>query len=358
MYAQLKRTLQAVSNKLSQWFLHHQSFAGYIEPVIQHFKPAWRADLYRAHIECVEKTAEHFIRISLRPERNWPTHLAGQHINITVEMNGRLLTRTFTIASCPYERDKQGCISLLIRVDLNGRFTSQLSEQLKKIAWVNISKPQGTFVVQSLKKPLLMIAGGSGITPFAAMLAQHLRDIQEPVRLVYFAKADQHQLVEQLTQLETEHRNFSFELCTRAHSKALSYYISVSKLVDVYCCGPNEMLHEVQQVCGDLGLKYFDEVFGLKQAPTDHSLDTAAEHTLNVDGQVISVNSSDVLLKQLEEKNVAVTRGCGIGICHQCQCVKSKGVVRDIRTGALSDSGHQLIQLCISQPVSDLEVTL
>ena len=48
--------------------------------------------------------------------------------------------------------------------------------------------------------------------------------------------------------------------------------------------------------------------------------------------------------------------GCGMGICHQCQCVKKKGLVKNIRTGQLSDYGEELIQLCVSQVMSDVEL--
>ena len=78
----------------------------------------------------------------------------------------------------------------------------------------------------------------------------------------------------------------------------------------------------------------------------------------NINGNKILLTFNDVLLSQFEAKKLPVQRGCGIGICHQCQCIKKSGVVRNLKTGELSDNGEQLIQLCVSQPVSDLELQL
>ena len=59
---------------------------------------------------------------------------------------------------------------------------------------------------------------------------------------------------------------------------------------------------------------------------------------------------------QLLERGDPVNYGCKMGICHQCQCKKKSGVVKNIRTGEISDRGEELIQLCVSQVFTDLEL--
>ncbi|TMP02073.1 hypothetical protein CWC11_19955, partial [Pseudoalteromonas sp. S3178] len=99
---------------------------------------------------------------------------------------------------------------------------------------------------------------------------------------------------------------------------------------------------------------YYQEAFGLALP----SLNDDSQFNVQVNSSAYVVSANNALLPQFEAKQLPVKRGCGIGICHQCQCIKKSGVVRNLKTGELSDNGEQLIQLCVSQPVSDLELQL
>ena len=137
--------LTQVLDQFSKWFLHHQSFAGYMEPVMQAFKPAWRAGMFRAQVINVQELNGDYLSIQLKPSRKWPVHKAGQHISLTVEINGRLLTRVFTVASSAKHYNNTGVIRLLIKANSMGRFTGLLNGALEIGAWCNISKPSGEF---------------------------------------------------------------------------------------------------------------------------------------------------------------------------------------------------------------------
>lgn len=101
-------------------------------------------------------------------------------------------------------------------------------------------------------------------------------------------------------------------------------------------------------------LTYYQEAFGLALP----SLNDDSQFTVKINNDHHDVAANEVLLTQFEAKKLPVQRGCGIGICHQCQCIKKTGVGRNLKTGELSDNGEQLIQLCVSQAVSDLELQL
>jgi hypothetical protein len=47
-----------------------------------------------------------------------------------------------------------------------------------------------------------------------------------------------------------------------------------------------------------------------------------------------------------------------MGICHTCKCKKRSGTVRNLTTGAVSSAPDEDIQLCISVPLSDVELGL
>lgn len=350
----LMTILTQVLDQFSKWFLHHQSFAGYMEPVMQAFKPAWRAGMFRAQVINVQELNGDYLSIQLKPSRKWPVHKAGQHISLTVEINGRLLTRVFTVASSAKHYNNTGVIRLLIKANSMGRFTGLLNGALEIGAWCNISKPSGEFTFKNAQTPNTFIAGGSGITPVIAMLDDHLSQTSQKTTLVYYAKENEHQCIDELNELAQQFKHFSFLLLNRKQSSDITTHIDVTEKPNIYCCGPVAFMQIVRNFANAHSLNYYQEAFGLALPSTQNP----SQFNVIVDNQEHKVRSNDVLLTQFEDKKLPVKRGCGIGICHQCQCIKKAGVVRNLKTGELSDNGEQLIQLCVSQPVSDLELQL
>lgn len=357
VYSQIM--LSTTLNKLSLWFSHHSAFSGYFEPVIQRVKPAWRQGLYRAQVLNVTKTIGSFVHITLQPQHQWKAHKAGQHIELTAELNGRLLTRIFTIASSPEQYAKDKTITLVIKTNELGRFTPQLADELTINSWLNISAAQGEFVFhqtdKQIEKSIVMLAGGSGITPMMSMLSEHLSATNSPMYLRYIAPLNEHQFVEQLESLAKQHSHFTFDLMTRSEHKSQPLTLLANS--DVYCCGPQGLMSDIETLSKEAGANFYQEHFSLAPIVND---DSAAEIdvTVTLNGNAFNASNQQNLLAQLESQNAPVIRGCGIGVCHQCHCTKKSGLVKNLLTGDVSDSGEQIIQLCISQPLSDLEMSI
>jgi ferredoxin-NADP reductase len=347
--------MSLIFNPLTNWFskqfFHHSSMAGYFEPVIQLFKPSWREGYYRAKVLSVTLIANKTVALELKTESRWPTHQAGQHIELTIDINGRLSTRVFTIASSPNQAMHEGVIRLVIKQQDAGLFTPFLS-RLTVNAWVNISKPKGTFLLPQ-SNAVSLFAAGTGITPFIAMLHQALHEVAQPIHLFYYARPNAHLLVAELESLSNRLPNFTFTLLSRSIDGDV-----VKKLPDCHnthwmVCGPNDFHKTIRDYALMHQQSLSSEHFSLVDL---HSTgDEKAHFQVDHGGIKFSADNQQPLLAQFQANNINVPYGCGMGICHQCQCVKKKGVVRDIRTGKLSDYGEELIQLCVSQVVSDVE---
>jgi ferredoxin len=74
--------------------------------------------------------------------------------------------------------------------------------------------------------------------------------------------------------------------------------------------------------------------------------------------RTISGDSAATLLDQLERAGEHPAHGCRMGICHSCKCKKQSGTVRNLATGHISSAPDEDIQLCISVPLSDVELGL
>ena len=94
--------------------------------------------------------------------------VSGQFVMIGLEVNGRPLTRAYSIASASHEEHLE---FFSIKVE-NGPLTSRL-QHLKVGDPVLISrKPTGTLVLRDLKpgKRLFMFATGTGLAPFMSLI--------------------------------------------------------------------------------------------------------------------------------------------------------------------------------------------
>ncbi len=345
-------------NKLSRLVFHHQSIKGYLEPVIQVFKPAWRDGAFRAKVIAVSELSEQVLAVELKPEAKWPLHLAGQHILLTVENNGRLMSRTFTIASSSEQALHQGIIRLVIKQNALGAFTPALNSVLKPNLWLNISRPMGDFTFDANLQNHLFVAGGSGITPFIAKLHEHLPRAKSPITLLYFAKPHQHLLVDELMTLADHYPYFNVKFLNRVEHGDVSGQLSDYPNHHISVCGPQSLYQQVASYCEQNDIGCASEHFAPLAWPSSTNINDSDGEQVEVkhNGKALLVDQAQSLLMHFKQKGIQVNSGCGMGICHQCQCTKRRGIVRDMRTGKLSDMGEELIQLCISQAVTEVEL--
>lgn len=101
---------------------------------------------------------------------NWQGHRAGQHIDVRLTAeDGYQVERSYSIASPPEEGQR---ITLtVVRLD-EGEVSPYLTDELRVGDQLELRGPIGGYFVweASLRGPLLLIAGGSGIVPLMAML--------------------------------------------------------------------------------------------------------------------------------------------------------------------------------------------
>ena len=63
-----------------------------------------------------------------------------------------------------------GAVSFLIRNVPGGLMSSYLGAQAKPGDEIKLAGPQGSFYLREIRRPVLMLAGGTGLAPFLAML--------------------------------------------------------------------------------------------------------------------------------------------------------------------------------------------
>jgi ferredoxin-NADP reductase len=142
----------------------------------------------------------------------WPAHRAGQHIDIRLTAeDGYQAQRSYSIASAPEDPH------LVITVErlADGEASPYLAGELRAGDELELRGPIGGYFVweQSSGGPLLLIAGGSGIVPFRAMLRHWAAGASEAkVRVLYSARSlDEVIYREELLRL-ADHPNAEIEI--------------------------------------------------------------------------------------------------------------------------------------------------
>ncbi len=131
---------------------------------------------------------------------------AGQAV--MVGLSGSPLRKPYSIASSPWEFGKTATLQLLAQVDDSGSPDPHL-ELAAPGTPLDIEGPFGTFgLPHDSPRPLLFIAGGTGIAPLRSMVIEHLaRPTRQPVALIYSVRsADEFAFRTELSALEAAGR--------------------------------------------------------------------------------------------------------------------------------------------------------
>ena len=311
-------------------------------------------------VDCVDETADTRTFV-LQTDRRWPGHEAGQFIPVEVEIDGVRVHRCYSISSGP-SRAGRTRIAITVKRVPGGRMSTWLHDHLRPDDTIDIGTPAGDFVVTT-PAPLLLVAGGSGITPVMAILRDlERRAALRDVVLVHAARSDADAIFHrELAALATSEPGFRLaahrdDVHGRLDAAAIARLVPDLPRRAVYVCGPPGLLDLVTAVATEAGVTVHHERF--VAAPPAGPRGGAAPVTIRLRGREVAVDGSAPLLGELEQAGERPPHGCRMGICNTCRCRKQSGTVEDLRTGAISSAPDEEIRLCVSIARSDLELAL
>lgn len=211
------------------------------------------ASSHSGEIAAIEQVSETSTYFSIKlDDRSALGFLPGQYVNIVVP--GTDQTRSYSFSSGPHADE----VAFLLRNTPTGALPTYLRERAKVGDRLEFTGPLGSFYLREVKRPLLFIAGGTGLAPFLAMLDK-LRgsDLDQTVHLIYGVTNDADLVkVDELEQHAKQLPNFTFTCCVAdeggsyANKGYVTRYIEPRHVnggeVDVYLCGPPPMVDAVR----------------------------------------------------------------------------------------------------------------
>jgi stearoyl-CoA 9-desaturase NADPH oxidoreductase len=322
----------------------------------------------RGVVTDVRRQTADTVTLTIRPSRAWRGFRAGQYVRVSVDIDGVRRTRCYSPACSQHRAD--GRLELTVKADPHGLVSRHLYRTADRGTVLGLSLPDGRFTMPERRPDrVLLISGGSGITPVMSMLRtlvdeEHSGDV---TFLHYADGADDVLYREELAELTRRHRGLRVATAYTGTDERgdLHGFFSVAHLAaaapwyrdaQTYLCGPKPLMDSVRDRYDADGLseRLHTEEF-TPPALTFDAADAKGQIRFAHSGKEFP-NSGKPLLEQAEDAGLSPEHGCRMGICFSCTKVKTSGQVRNAKSGDVSGEENEEIQLCISVPVGDVEI--
>lgn len=205
----------------------------------------------RAEVAAVEALTHDITRLHLKVIE--PEDFAfkpGQYVDLHVP-GAEGVTRSFSMANVPGD----GQIELIIKRYPGGRLSGMLDGQIEPGQEIGFTGPYGAFHLRRSERPIVMIAGGSGMAPILALLRQLSSEgADRPVRFFYGARTEKDLFYGDLiAELGSKLSDFEFTpVVERFVHEVVDEYLESGALgtkdVEGYMCGPPPMIDAAQDM--------------------------------------------------------------------------------------------------------------
>ena len=225
----------------------------------------------RARLEALEPLTDDIRRLDLRVQEPADfSFLPGQYVDLWVPGSDEA-RRSFSMANLPGD----GRIELMVKCYPGGRFSGLLDTSLRPGDELRFTGPYGAFHLRRSGRPVLMVAGGSGMAPILSLLRELAeRRTDRMVRFFYGARTG-HDLfhLEEIAALGSRIADFRFTpVLSEAglgddwgaempHALGLVHervgeYLASGEMQDLeaYMCGPPPMIDAASELLAHHGV--------------------------------------------------------------------------------------------------------
>jgi ferredoxin-NADP reductase len=293
----------------------------------------------------------------------------GQFLTFQWTIDGRRITRSYTISSSPIHEDY---VEITPKRMENGCVSVFLNDRAKPGLAVETSGPYGRFYFdETLHKSIVLIAAGSGVTPMISML-RYIDDLElaTPVTLLYCVRTAADVIFEnELVRLSRSLPNFKYEVCLsrpdptwkgrsgRLTEEFVSQNVSDLDSSTFFLCGPKGFMDNARRILSTFGVnqgRILQESFGESKRSTESTpLETRPVETVVFihSQKVCQVSAGSTLLDLAERNEVQIPYGCRQGLCGTCATRVLSGTVQmDVEAGLTPDQKNAGYVLpCVSR---------
>jgi ferredoxin-NADP reductase len=350
----------------------------------------------------IENEANDICSFHLAPEdgQSLPPFLPGQYLTFKLDItmadgSTESVTRCYSLSAAPRSNGYRVSIKRAPAPPNSehpaGRSSNYFHDQVQVGSLLQVRAPSGHFHIDRSNEPVVLIAGGIGITPLLSMLTWSLTEQADREVWLFYGVRNRHELMapSDLRKLAAAHSNFHLQICFsdpltddvlgqdfqhhgRVNVGLLRRQLPL-KPYHFYICGPKPMLENLVPALEDWGVRdshiHF-EAFG----PASVIRKSTASQTPGASpalplGQTVTINfaksgkqlpwqpGNGNLLDFAEANGIAVNSGCRAGGCGSCQTTITQGEVH-YQQAPDFDPEPGTCLMCVATPQTHLTLAL
>jgi len=311
------------------------------------------------------------------------TYRSGQFLTLILTIDGKEERRSYSFSSAP-DIDSDLCVTVK-RVN-GGLVSNWLNDNLKAGDSVRVREATGQFTTEfaaAQKRHLVMLAGGSGITPIMSIIKSVLtKEPQSRCTLIYcnrnaesiIFKTELEQwenncpgrlsIVHVLEKAAPDWKGYTGYLTPSILQEALSASSADGLEKSYWMCGPEIFMTRAAKYLAELSVPaevVFKENFGgaaadkkKTEAPADAKVRTVTIR-YDDDEHKVQVEPGRSILESALEQGIDLPFSCQSGMCTACRGKALAGKVELINQQGLSQAelGEGYVLTCVGRPLTD-----
>lgn len=312
----------------------------------------------------------------LLPKGNGFYPRPGQFLTFNWIVDGKAMPRSYSICSSPLQK---GYLEITAKRVEGGCVSVFLNQHAQVGLTVEARGPSGQFCFdESQHEKIVLITGGSGITPIMGML-RYIDDLSltTDVTLIYFVRTSKDVIfANELPRIRASIRNFRYLVVAskpdpdwegptgHLSRELLENNVSHLRSSTFFLCGPRGLMESARRILHSLEIsdaQILQESFGEK-------LSSFLPDTEKIAGTLVfarshktcSVSEGRTVLETAEANGISIPSSCRHGQCGTCAVRALDGVVRmdteDGLTPDLKESGYVL--MCVGRPKGKVTLDL
>ncbi|MGI9509492.1 MAG: 2Fe-2S iron-sulfur cluster-binding protein [Geminicoccaceae bacterium] len=336
-------------------------------------------------------------------------HKPGQFITLRLQYGARPISRSYTIASTP---SRPMTLALTIKRDPGGLVSRFMHDYLSVGDVISVLGPAGTFNSADIapRSKLLMLSGGSGITPVMSMLRSIYDTASGAPDVVFLHSARTPADIifrNELAWMEAGRLNISvLHICAEQAERDMAAGLLDSQILQkhapdfqertILTCGPKPYMSAVKTILKDADFDfghYHEESFGdpslranppdaapeniqtvahptpssngcEEQSPDPNAIESSVESTNEVtfvkSDRRIPYRHGDSILEIATRAGIAIPTNCQMGLCGTCKMRLLSGEVDMDEDEGLADEDRDggYVLTCCGRPKGPVAIDL
>ena len=290
---------------------------------------------------------------------------AGQYLTIKANVNGEEIRRSYSISSYGDEALQVSC-----KMIDGGKMSTHLVNNVGVGDALEVMPPMGNFTVESIEKPLVLFAAGSGVTPIFSILKKVLKEGNNSIKLFYGNRSEEEIIFKnQLESIRANHpdrllvQQFLSSDGERLDSERTQSLVNGIGEAHYFICGPEGMIAAVKEglensnvSSSNITIEYFASPKSDKPAVEMVVSGEVNDIIAEIDGERhnITLESGESILDAANRIGIDPPFSCQSGVCTTCKCkVLSGEVEMENNFGLGEDEAEEgFVLSCISKPTS------